>query len=380
MATEPLLEFEKLLTPISDDNPVGEDLRSDASPTSAYYQLKDARSGARAAERQLAAEGEAGEIPAQWRVILEVGPQVLAERTKDLEVAAWLTEALVRYHGFAGLRDGFILIRDLVKTFWEGLYPLEDEDGLETKIAPVTGLNGEGADGTLILPIKQIGLTEPGDHGALAFWHHEQADAISKIADEEKRQARIDAGGISVDQFNAAVQATSQEFYRDLMEDAEEATSAFAELETALGEACGSDGPPTGSIRGAMADVIAMISYVAKDRMPVEAVAGADAGEDSTADDAAATGSAKPSGGGGGSDAITNREDAFRLLLKAADWFRRNEPHSPISYTLEDLVRRGRMSLKDLLLELIPDETARTQFLTSAGIRPSSETSSAADE
>ena len=46
-------------------------------------------------------------------------------------------------------------------------------------------------------------------------------------------------------------------------------------------------------------------------------------------------------------DAIRTREDAFRTLLKVAEFFRKTEPHSPISYTLEELVRRGRLPLAD---------------------------------
>ena len=371
MPTAPLLDIDALIAPISDDTPAGEDLRSDASPTSVYYQLKDARSSARAEERQNAAEGETSAMPAQWQVIVETGPSVLVERSKDLEVAAWLIESLVRFHGFAGLRDGFSLVAALVRTHWEGLYPHEDEDGLETKIAPLTGLNGEGADGTLIHPIRQIPLTEPGDLGALAYWHHEQADAVARIADDDKRQARIDAGAITIDQFNATVHATSPEFYQRLMEDAEGAVAAFADLETALSDACGADGPPTAGIRGAMNDVIDMVKFIAKDRMPVEA-AGEDAAGDTDRAEATATGDAPARAAGGGSDAINNREDAFRLILKAAEFFRRNEPHSPIAYTLEDLVRRGRMPLQELLLELIPDTDARRAFLTAAGIRAAS--------
>lgn len=371
MATAPLLDIEALTAPISDDNPVGEDIRTDSSPTSVYYQLKDARSSARADERQFAAEGETGVIPDQWKTVLDLGPQVLIERTKDLEVAAWMVEALVRYHGFAGLRDGFRLAHTLVSQFWDGLYPLEDEDGLETKIAPLTGLNGEGADGTLILPVRQIPLTEPGDQGALAFWHHEQASALARITDEDKREARIKAGAITIDQFNAAVAATAPAFYVGLLEDAEGAVSAFADLETALGEACGSEGPPTGQIRSVMTDVIDLVRFAAKDRLPVAA---ADDGAAAAAEGEAPAGdgAAAPAGGqpvAVASDVISNREDAFRLVLKAAEFFRRTEPHSPISYTLEDLVRRGRMPLPELLQELIPDETARQSFLALAGIR-----------
>jgi len=64
------------------------------------------------------------------------------------------------------------------------------------------------------------------------------------------------------------------------------------------------------------------------------------------------------------------REQAFSELAKIADFFRRIEPHSPISYTLDEVVRRGRMTLPELLSELIQDEGARRLFLLSSGIKP----------
>ncbi|HRJ61982.1 MAG TPA: type VI secretion system protein TssA, partial [Azospirillaceae bacterium] len=71
-----------------------------------------------------------------------------------------------------------------------------------------------------------------------------------------------------------------------------------------------------------------------------------------------------------GSGVIASREDAFRALLQIADFFRKTEPHSPISYTLEEAVRRGRMTLAELLEELITDESARKHFLVASGVRP----------
>lgn len=70
---------------------------------------------------------------------------------------------------------------------------------------------------------------------------------------------------------------------------------------------------------------------------------------------------------------IRTREDAFRTLQKVAEFFRQTEPHSPISYTLEDVVRRGRMPLPALLAELMPDQEARRTFLVAAGIKPPEE-------
>jgi type VI secretion system protein ImpA len=67
---------------------------------------------------------------------------------------------------------------------------------------------------------------------------------------------------------------------------------------------------------------------------------------------------------------VASREEAFRQLAEIAGFFRRTEPHSPISYTLDEVVRRGRLPLQELLSELITDETARRSFFVSAGIKP----------
>jgi type VI secretion system protein ImpA len=67
---------------------------------------------------------------------------------------------------------------------------------------------------------------------------------------------------------------------------------------------------------------------------------------------------------------IAGREQALSQLAEIAAWFKRNEPQSPIAYTLDEAVRRGRMSWPDLLDEVMSDETARNALLSSLGIKP----------
>jgi type VI secretion system protein ImpA len=67
---------------------------------------------------------------------------------------------------------------------------------------------------------------------------------------------------------------------------------------------------------------------------------------------------------------VPTREDMLRELVTIAEFFRRTEPHSPLAYTLDEAVRRGRMSWPELLAEIVPDETARNQMLTQLGIKP----------
>jgi type VI secretion system protein ImpA len=83
-----------------------------------------------------------------------------------------------------------------------------------------------------------------------------------------------------------------------------------------------------------------------------------------------AGGAIAPAGRRAAPGEIASREDALRMLEQVARWFRRTEPHSPLAYTLEEAVRRGRMTLPELLAELMPDEGTRSAFLSSLGIRP----------
>ncbi len=64
------------------------------------------------------------------------------------------------------------------------------------------------------------------------------------------------------------------------------------------------------------------------------------------------------------------REDMLKELGRIADYFRRTEPHSPLAYTLEEAVRRGRLTWPELLAEVVPDDGVRSAILVMLGIRP----------
>ena len=67
---------------------------------------------------------------------------------------------------------------------------------------------------------------------------------------------------------------------------------------------------------------------------------------------------------------IVSRDDALRVLGEIANFFRRTEPHSPISYTLDEAVRRGRLTWPELLAEVVADMNTRNGILNMLGIRP----------
>jgi len=354
-----------LLSPIAGEAPTGIDMREDASPQSLYYKLKDARGNARAAERRADAEGGAGVLVPEWRIVLDLSRDVIAKQSKDLEIACWMLEALVRARGFAGLRDGLRLLRGLVETYWNGLHSLRDAEGVATFVAPLTGLNGAEGGGTLIQPIRKIPITAGGEQGSFAAYHYDQALALEQIADADARERRVSAGAPTLEQFDQALRSSPPDFLRQLLDDVAASLAELGLLEERLAERCGAEAPPLSAIRAAVRAADEIVRPRARELLPAEvpaeaATAAAPAGDGAAAPDAAAV----PSG------AISSREEALRLLVRVSAFFHATEPHSPIGFALDDLVRRGRMPLPELLAELLPDSEARRTLLTAAGIRP----------
>ncbi|MFN6998613.1 MAG: type VI secretion system protein TssA [Elioraea tepidiphila] len=362
-------DLARFLQQIEGDNPAGVDLRQDFSPSSTYYRLRDARAEARAAERAMDATPEETAVPPQWRTIEDLAAKALESQSKDLEVASWYTEALLRHHGFDGLAAGIKVMHGLVDAFWDTIYPRPDEDGLETTVAGVAGLNGVGGDGTLAQPIRKVALFRDVQGAPIALWQIEQADALQSL-EPERRQARIAAGALSLDMIEKGAAQMPRAHWAELLPAVRDALAAWQALGEALDTKAGAAAPPTSAVRGLLEAVLAALLRFAGANAPDEgAEAGAEAASGAAAGDAVSAAGA-PARGPARPGEIASREDALKLLDDVARWFRRVEPHSPLSYTLEEAVRRGRMTLPELLQETLQDETARQAFLTALGIRP----------
>src|SRR5580698_7010217 len=90
---------EDILNPIPGENPSGKDLRY--API--YDKIKEARredddlnQGAWQHERKVA----------DHVAVIKLTQEVIATQSKDLQLAAWLTDSLVKTRGFPGLLDG----------------------------------------------------------------------------------------------------------------------------------------------------------------------------------------------------------------------------------------------------------------------------------
>lgn len=365
MSSPLLIDLDSLTDPIMAENPVGSDIKLDPSPTSDYSRLRDARKSARAAERSNLFDGNSSTADEHWRVVLELAPAILKNESKDIEVACWYTEALLRKAGFQGLRDGFSLIRQLIDTYWDDIYPRPDEDGIATRVAALTGLNGEGAEGVLIAPMRSVAITEGAEPGPFNFWQYKQALDAQRLTDDQARAEIIAKNGFSIDVIQRSVELSSQQFYVDLRDDVRDALEEYKRISKSLDDLCGiHESPPTSNITNTLTEILGAISHIARLKLPQE-VSDENAGIDDTM-----TAKNTPSTA---TSAVKSRDDAFRQLAQISQFFRQTEPHSPISYVIEKAVKWGNMSLAELIQELIPDSGSRNTYSSLTGVNSNEE-------
>lgn len=360
-------DLEALAAPVdggAGEGGAGVDLRADAD-AGAFFRIKDLRAEARAAERDAAAmpEGDTPLIEAglrAWAEISELASALLRTRSKDLEVACWLCEAQARVRSFAGLADGLELIHRLVDRFWDaGLHPAEDEDGVLGRIAPVGGLLGLEGTAALIQPIRLLPLSDRSPE--VALWTVETAFAPLPGGDDAAARERQQARRVEqVEQVEHALAGASTDFLRATHRDAGVAADRVERLAALIDEKTGL-GRFGSQVIAPLRAVVTVLEQNAGARLvdPGEVELDAQEGEPDAA----------PGRANLAPRTVRNRTEACEAILAIADFFAETEPQSLVARSLREVVRRARLPLEDLLVELLPDGDQRLIFLQRAGVK-----------
>ncbi len=354
--TNPTIDLSLLILPITADAETGIDIRQDSSPHSIYYKIKDARNQARTIERQQSQGSTSLSAKEEWQRVITLGSEILSTQSKDLEVCAWLIEALLRHYGFAGLRDGFLLTHTLCLKYWDSLYPQDDDPYY--KIAAFVGLNGEDSEGTLITPICSVPLTQSISIGPFCQWQYQQAIEISQMADADKKAKRIALGAVTFSDIDTAISETDSEFFRGIQADLLACLDIYDQLSDFFDKHCTANAPPSSRIRNALSQCLDTLKYLAGSALnPIDETPSVNLNE-----------------AGHSSPTVSNptlnldRDKAFEILQQIATYFRQTEPHSPVSYMIQKCVQWGKLSLPQLLLELVKDDNVRKQLCDLTGI------------
>jgi len=333
-----------VLTPIPGPNPSGENLKYNP----VYDKIKEAR---RQDDDAPQGEWQRERKIADYPQVLKLAGDALATKSKDLQLAAWLTEALVNREGFAGLREGLRLIQGLIENFWDTLYPELEDGESELRATPV-----EWVGSRLDEVVRRTALSKSG-YGYFKYkesrvvGYEEQANESQTRL--EARQALIAEGKMTPEEFDKDFDATSREFYVKTVAELDGNLEQLDELVPICEEKFGEFNPSFSKLKTALEEVrhTANLLLAKKADPNAGAAPAAEAAEPErepeqwSAPQATSyeTPAARPVARRVTSAEPVDREDAVSRIVAVAAYLRREDPYSPAPFLLLRGLRWGEL-------------------------------------
>ncbi|HEX5432223.1 MAG TPA: type VI secretion system protein TssA [Bryobacteraceae bacterium] len=324
-----------LLNPVPGENPSGANLRYDP----AYDKIKEAR---REDDDAPQGDWQRERKVADFKTVVKLASELLATRTKDLQLAAWLTEAMLRQESFAGLLQGLNLLRGLIENFWDTLYPEVEDGDLELRAAPV-----EWVGTRLDAALREAPITR----GGLGYYKYKESRAVGYEQDaaenEQKQNARAAAiaeGKVTAEDFDKDAASTSTAQYEAWVGALDGCQESLEALGALCEEKFGNYTPSFSPLRAAIEEVRHTANQILQKR-PDRGGATAEAeeqpepeaevsGEPVSGDaSAAAAAPARKKKAVAGIDP-EDLDDAAARLDAVARFLRQQDPYSPGPYLL----------------------------------------------
>jgi type VI secretion system protein ImpA len=364
---------DELLVPIPGSNPGGAELRYDPM----YDKIKEARredddapQGDWQTERKLA----------DWPLVIKLTKEALGKKSKDLQLAVWLTEAMLKREGFTGLRAGLDLIDGLVDQYWDTLYPPIEDGDVEMRAAPLDWIGSR-----LDIGVRQAAANRTG-HTFLQYTASSmmptEADAAEDDGKKTAREASIAEGKITPEEFEQGFASTPKAWYKTVAAEIAACLETLRQLDERAQERFGSDAPSFGKLRGALEEVQRSAAQLLKRKLQLEPdppafdPSGASASNIGPPPEpnlyvGAAGPAAAPAVATAGrplAAEAASREDAAARIVSAARFLRQSDPYNPASYLLLRGFRWGELraagqNVDPRLLEA-PATPVRTQLKT----------------
>lgn len=358
-----VVDLDALLQPVSDEVPSGESLR--------YSGLYDEISEARRADVDVnQGEWQTELKVADHRKVVDLAIPALTNQSKDLQVAVWLSEALIKLHGFAGLRDSLSLVAGLQDIFWDSLHPEIDEGDMEGRANAIAWLDAQGA-----AAVRLCAITAGAGYGFLDWQDAKRFDFPDNLEmlDEEtqakysdlKQQAENEHR-VTSDKWKSAVNQTRRAFCEQTVFTIDECWTAFNELNRVIEEKYERNQMPGLSVLKKALDEVNEQAKKLLERKRAEEPDENDSYEESGDGDLVnGDGEVVVVGGGG---PVRSRPEALKRLAEIAMFFQRTEPHSPVAYLVQRAVKWGNMPLETWLQDVIKDENVLFQLRQTLGL------------
>jgi type VI secretion system protein ImpA len=319
-----MTNIQPFLEPISPETPCGKDISYDQ----AFLNLESLVKGKE--ETQFSAAEEAN-----WR---EVQPAVLElmGQSKNLRLAIIASMAMIENEGLEGFRNGMLVLKTWVDQYWDALYPLldpEDNNDPTQRVNLLQALSSQGATQEKFLDrLTSATLAESPSLGRYSL----------KAIESGKTQQEIEA----------AFRDTDAAVLRARFDAAAQALALVKEMDSVLAAKIGRGTSPN------FGDLIGTLNQLTATMGPFCGVAVA-----AEAGGGAAPGVAGAKAAGGGLASINSRDDVVRALEAICNYYKTNEPASPIPLLLERARRLVDKDFMTIIGDLAPNAVSQFELL-----------------
>ncbi len=366
-----MIDLERLWQPIAPADPTGPNLRLLAGD------LTLQQIAALCQEVDPLADPDGMGRRADWPEVVRRCEVALSERSKDLELAARLSLALVRTEGLAGLRAGLQVLRELTMRFWDRLHPGAPEEGDEQVQHGIRArwLSWVGSSGEFLRAVKQMPLV--GAIGGPAYgWHDFQesrrVEQAAMKSDRSDYNELIAAGLISGQQWQDAVAATPTDRLASTLQGLTDCLEELAALRAVCAERFIEDAPwlePLEQLLGECRDHLRAPSGAAAVAGGAGAAGAATGPAPAVVTIIAPAVAGATAGLGAAVGQLQTREQAYRALRDIAAFLRRLEPHSPVPLLIDRAVKWGDLGFDALFQDVVQSDEARRQVQELLGLR-----------
>lgn len=360
-----VINLEQIMQPVSEENPSGESLRY----SGVYDEIREA---GRADDDVPQGDWQIELKVADFSKVIELAVPALENETKDLQIAAWLSEALVKQHGFLGLRDSLKMMSGLQENFWETVFPEIDEGDMEGRANALAWMDAQTA-----FAAKEAAITQGEGFGLLGYLDSKTFDIPDNLdtldsADQEKYRELAEKAEkenrATAERWRKAVSVSKRAFYEELDQLIEECWESYNALNLVIEEKFDpNQAPRLGELKKSLDEIQTQTNKLLEQKRQEEPGEVEETVETIENEDGE-TVVVQTSGGFSASGAIGNRREALKRLGEVADFFRKSEPHSPVSYLVNRAVKWGNMPLESWLQDVIKDETILGQLRETLGI------------
>jgi type VI secretion system protein ImpA len=342
---------EGFLDPISPEKPAGEYLRY----TPLYDQIQDARR-----PEDTAAMGEwqrADQKSTDPRAVEKLASEALKKKTKDLQLAVWLTDAWIHSHGFEGLQGGLDLLRGLIEQYWDTVYPEIEDGDLEMRAGPLEWLGTYFDPSKGSSPCYSVQLVPLNDAGhsyldyKLSRQVPSKAEADKGGEPAKKREALLKEGKLAPEDFDAAFEATPKRFYKLAAAQLTAIREQLKALDDLCAEKFGRDAPSFHTLAQTVEEIDNLCQMLLKRKLevdpdPVEMPETEAEGEATPEGESVEPEETAESGAAPDLSGITGLQpkslsEAVQRIVAAAHYLRKQNPREPAAYLILRSLRWG---------------------------------------